>query len=214
MRKLYIVALVTFAIFSTSTEAAVITDGDFSMWSFGSVGTATVSREDTDGNPGARLNITTVSGPQAFGTAIKSDFSTNLSLAGNTFELQLDVLSGPGSFDEGQRIYLLVEQNSSIYGASLDITGFPLNWDTLSFTGSFLESSFSLLSGSGSTTPDFSGGINTYFGFAGANSISGTLTQYYDNFSLDIAAVPLPPALWLFGSGLIGLIGIARRKKS
>jgi len=27
------------------------------------------------------------------------------------------------------------------------------------------------------------------------------------------SAVPIPPALWLFGSGLIGLIGMARRKK-
>ena len=28
----------------------------------------------------------------------------------------------------------------------------------------------------------------------------------------DISAVPIPAALWLFGSGLLGLIGIARRK--
>jgi hypothetical protein len=28
------------------------------------------------------------------------------------------------------------------------------------------------------------------------------------------AVVPVPPALWLFGSGLLGLIGIARRKKA
>jgi len=28
------------------------------------------------------------------------------------------------------------------------------------------------------------------------------------------AVVPVPPAIWLFGSGLIGLIGVARRKKS
>jgi hypothetical protein len=27
------------------------------------------------------------------------------------------------------------------------------------------------------------------------------------------AAIPVPPAFWLFGSGLLGLIGIARRKK-
>ena len=26
--------------------------------------------------------------------------------------------------------------------------------------------------------------------------------------------VPVPAAVWLFGSGLIGLIGIARRKKA
>lgn len=27
------------------------------------------------------------------------------------------------------------------------------------------------------------------------------------------SVVPIPPAVWLFGSGLLGLIGIARRKK-
>jgi hypothetical protein len=30
----------------------------------------------------------------------------------------------------------------------------------------------------------------------------------------NIGAVPIPAAVWLFGSGLIGLIGAARRKKS
>jgi hypothetical protein len=28
------------------------------------------------------------------------------------------------------------------------------------------------------------------------------------------SAVPIPPSVWLFGSGLLGLIGIARRKKA
>ena len=28
------------------------------------------------------------------------------------------------------------------------------------------------------------------------------------------SAVPIPSALWLFGSGLLGLVGIARRKKA
>ncbi len=30
--------------------------------------------------------------------------------------------------------------------------------------------------------------------------------------NLTITTVPIAPAVWLFGSGLIGLIGIARRK--
>jgi len=30
----------------------------------------------------------------------------------------------------------------------------------------------------------------------------------------DVSAVPVPAAVWLFGSGLVGLAGIARRKKS
>ena len=31
---------------------------------------------------------------------------------------------------------------------------------------------------------------------------------------IDISSVPIPQAFWLFGSGLIGLIGVARRKRS
>jgi len=30
----------------------------------------------------------------------------------------------------------------------------------------------------------------------------------------NVAAVPVPAAAWLFGSGLLGLIGVARRKKT
>lgn len=32
--------------------------------------------------------------------------------------------------------------------------------------------------------------------------------------SFDTSAIPIPAAVWLFGSGLLGLIGIARRKKA
>jgi hypothetical protein len=30
----------------------------------------------------------------------------------------------------------------------------------------------------------------------------------------DVSSVPSPAALWLFGSGLLGLIGVARRKSA
>lgn len=39
----------------------------------------------------------------------------------------------------------------------------------------------------------------------------------YNGFSFDITpvtAVPVPAAVWLFGSGLLGLVGVARRKKA
>lgn len=29
---------------------------------------------------------------------------------------------------------------------------------------------------------------------------------------INVSAIPVPPAIWLFGSGLVGLIGVARRK--
>jgi hypothetical protein len=40
----------------------------------------------------------------------------------------------------------------------------------------------------------------------------GTMGAY--PLSLDITAVPVPAAVWLFGSGLLGLVSIARRKHS
>ena len=37
---------------------------------------------------------------------------------------------------------------------------------------------------------------------------------FWDDASLEVSAVPVPAAVWLFGSGLLGLVGVARRKKS
>jgi hypothetical protein len=42
---------------------------------------------------------------------------------------------------------------------------------------------------------------------------SGGLVSNLNNFYL-IQAVPVPAAVWLFGSGLLGLVGMARRKKA
>lgn len=43
---------------------------------------------------------------------------------------------------------------------------------------------------------------------------SGTSGQLASvNLALETATVPVPPAIWLFGSGLLGLIAISRRKK-
>ena len=39
--------------------------------------------------------------------------------------------------------------------------------------------------------------------------------EFFDGVNIlevDVQVVPVPAAVWLFGSGLIGLIGVARRK--
>ena len=40
----------------------------------------------------------------------------------------------------------------------------------------------------------------------------GELAFIQKKFSIDIPGVPVPAAVWLFGSGLIGLVGVARRR--
>lgn len=189
-------------------HALTIVDGDFLDWSFDATGTATVSREDADGNPGARINVTTVSGAIVYGTAVKNDFTTTATLEGADFTLSLDVLSGAGAFAQGQLIVVLVEQADSIYGRPLATTGFPRDFDTLEFPGVFEAAAFTRLLGAGAATPDFSGGVPTRFGFAGANESSGTLTQYYDNFTLE---VPEPGGLAMQGVVVVVLGWIRRR---
>lgn len=43
---------------------------------------------------------------------------------------------------------------------------------------------------------------------------SGNLNQGVDNVSIQVSSVPIPAAVWLFCSGLLGLAGMARRKKT
>jgi hypothetical protein len=183
----------------------VVSDGDFSTWTLGNVGTSTMVREAAGGNPGARLNVTTTSGVRTWGTGFKSDFSTNTALAGLPVTLSIDVAAGAGDFGGGQYFTLLIEQGGTLYGEFLNNigTGLPpgASFSTVTFTGSMTAANFFKLSGAGAATPDLSGATATRFGFAAGNQNSGTLTQYYDNYNLMLgtAAATAVPALSQWG---------------
>jgi hypothetical protein len=50
---------------------------------------------------------------------------------------------------------------------------------------------------------------------ADGESFSYTQTfEIFDPSNPPVSSVPVPAAVWLFGSGLLGLVGVARRKKS
>jgi hypothetical protein len=54
-----------------------------------------------------------------------------------------------------------------------------------------------------------------YMGYGGQDGTSKAISSYaWAVHSGDVSAVPVPAAVWLFGSGLIGLIGVARRKSA
>lgn len=43
---------------------------------------------------------------------------------------------------------------------------------------------------------------------------SGNEEVAFDNFRLNATVVPIPPSLWLMGSGLLGVVGVARLRDS
>lgn len=53
-------------------------------------------------------------------------------------------------------------------------------------------------------------------GIRGFGMVDGPFQGFSANFDLtpSPAPIPLPAAVWLFGSGLLGLVGIARRRKA
>ena len=108
------------------------------------------------------------------------------------------------------------------------ITNNPFNIDDITNTSNTAWTPFTTGTASNTTIP---GGVTTSItgqNLDGSNhavlvstslvgSNWGTFAggTYYEVWSVDItpAAVPVPAAAWLFGSGLIGLVGIARRKR-
>jgi hypothetical protein len=112
--------------------------------------------------------------------------------------------NGPFDFNS---VYLTGAWND---GLNIRIRGFS--------EGALLYSDTVVVDTSGPTLFTFDWlGIDTlaFNSFGGVNvnpgGLGGSGYQFaMDNFTFNV--VPIPAAIWLFGSGLLGLIGIARRK--
>ena len=108
-------------------------------------------------------------------------------------------------------------------------------WDSFSINvtaGEVLDFTFTSDNGSALTPVDNASGSNlSGLGIMTSTAIPDLVLAYNDNVEKGVpwtdsdfddmmvraqfipTAVPLPAAVWLFGSGLIGLIGMARRRK-
>ena len=60
---------------------------------------------------------------------------------------------------------------------------------------------------------DVTGGLSLLFKADCGANVGCNIDAYIDNVVIDTAVVPVPAAVWLFGSGLVGLVGVARRKR-
>lgn len=173
--------------------------------------------------------------------AVVIDFGTGLAGAGGTISndgtnttgmnILIGSLTTQGTAADGTYVtdaLLNFDTGANTISIVGDVTGLGISGATL-LSGSFTSSSYTAIPGPGGLiTEIFSGqgpdiknaalltalGVPTntpfdFFGFS-IESVNGSVV------STDIinTAVPVPAAVWLFGSGLLGLVGIARRKKA
>ena len=132
--------------------------------------------------------------------------------------------NGPYVITAGDDLTLDASGSIAPFGEGIDSLMF--RWD-VNDDGSFLDASgvmptllWSDLVSLGLSAPYF-GDVTvevTYIGdFFNGDVLSTNdipIEPDFDTTSLTINAIPIPAAIWLFGSGLIGLVGIARRKRT
>jgi hypothetical protein len=125
------------------------------------------------------------------GEVIKFQLSTPANLAAAALNINLQSTLGISNFG-----FKLVEAG----GPGADFTTFT-DLATGVLSGGALALSYSGLTS----------GVD--YGFLFFGTITGTSGGFYaGNFT--VSAVPLPPAVWLFLSALIGLVGVVRRKRT
>ncbi len=147
------------------------------------------------------------------------------SLDGNCLDTAYGLSCNPGTLEGGDtQDSFQLEVGSGYAINSLTVTtsnvsgpaGFSASFNLRDSSYAVLASDYSLPLDS--TTPDL---IVSAIG-AGLYSISmfGQTASEIGAYSLDysieinVSAVPVPAAAWLFGSGLLGLVSIARRRRS
>ena len=120
------------------------------------------------------------------------------------------------AIDLSSYIKLGFDWGADLAGASVDIivgdgssTSTAASWSSLAATGGSAPGNLVMQALMGITWGSVNSSAVTEIQFA----VKGVqnLDSIIDNISL--SPVPVPAAVWLFGSGLLGLIGIARRKK-
>jgi hypothetical protein len=191
---------------SATSMAALVANGDFESggdsWGTEPAGGSSFAFPATGGNGGGYLEMTGSTGGEGWGgVAISTDDPAGALLA------DFGVVAG-GTYDF---LFDMQQTNSGGGGIKLE------SWGE---TGPISNSGDNFVAG----TSDWASFSQSYTIAANATrlkivllGISNSNVYGFDNVCIDdcsTAAVPVPAAAWLFGSGLLGLFGIARRKKA
>ncbi len=86
-----------------------------------------------------------------------------------------------------------------------------LFWLDENFSDNNLNSSYGVTGGAVTDIEWYAAGIGQ-LKYTDVGAATGTLLDGYELTSYSVSSVPIPAAVWLFGSGFISLMGFSRRK--
>lgn len=219
-------------VFSTNTYAALATGRaifDWSTFDYSTTGDLAVTMADPMGDDGGvcadgapcdngvttdfgGLDLSSI-GPSSSASLltttdlIDASASTSLGFGNAIFErfFSFEALSGSGDLS----LSVDVEIQAEVQGA-----GTVVNTDVLfgyAVGSSGVVASFAGLEMYGDSG-DQSQTLSTTLAFTVFMEQGDVIEAFAEGGPEVVSAIPVPPAVWLFGSGLLGLIGIARRR--
>ena len=104
--------------------------------------------------------------------------------------------------------------NGPFPGVTGDLTGTTLTLDMRSWTAWWNGTDFNQGANNVTATTDGSGNFSaTWTALVVGGPFNGQIGNWTLNGTAAAAVIPVPAAAWLMGSGLLGLVGVARRRR-
>ncbi len=207
MKKIILIFAILVMVISSQSYAATVTLSDYFVTASPGRSWSYIYTDDTTGG--------------AYGNGIAGDEFTVTDAPESVFMLSFF----PPTVETGT-LYLLEANNIFLYFEFIDSLTVPAGTFSNVLAVSALDSNFSANSFNSNPlvaiNPAITAGVTDVSWYAdgigeikflGVRANDGSIDGGFELTNY-VSAVPVPAAVWLFGSGLVGLIGIARRKKT
>jgi len=203
---------------TSATGPVTGTAGGGLMWTMGDGSTITVGSLSGNADPILGFGLGASTAGATNGSTFGFTFNLPIALQGpinadSSVSYSLSSLSGAGaqiSTVTGSNIVTAFEVDTTVGGLPTLNKGVDVG-STFFFNGGPATQNSPVFTANNSFTGDLAYDLMTVkVDF----SLSADSTVGLSGFVQQVAVVPIPAAVWLFGSGLLGLTGIARRKKA